>query len=90
MEVEKIEELLRTLVKPFVRAGGYSYAVYIFHWPLLVLSVWLFKDYYKASFWILLSVIILSVGFVVSISWAAEKKLQPLMASLLDQHYYAK
>lgn len=90
LKVEQMKQALRKLINPFVRTGGFSYAVYILHWPILVLFSTLFKEYYQESFGFLLCFIILYICIVITSSWAAEIKLQPLVAKIMNRHYYSK
>jgi peptidoglycan/LPS O-acetylase OafA/YrhL len=83
-----IQALLRLILNYFVGAGSFSYALYIFHWPFILLSIYLFKGYYSSNIWIFIAIIGLNIGSVFLLAWYCEVLLQPKMAKILNRFYY--
>lgn len=83
-----IQNVLRFLLKPFVSAGKFSYALYIFHWPLILLSIYFFKDYYETNILAFICILSMNICAIFLLSWYCETRLQPQMAKTLNKFYY--
>lgn len=90
MPPDVLKSLVRFLLKPFVRSGSFSYALYIIHWPMIMLSVFIYKKYSNMS--IFQMIIIVSVNLIVIflLSWYLEERLQPSIAKALNRWYYKR
>lgn len=86
----RIQTLIRILLKPFIRFGSYSYAIYIFHWPIIVLLINLFRTQIHASIVYMILSMLFAFVFIMSLSWLMEIKLQPIVAKWMDKLYYKK
>ena len=82
------QSLLRLLLLPFIKTGSFSYAVYIFHWPSIILLKYIFQNQLKDSLVMLMTVIVLNIFLVMIWSWYAEVKLQPQVAKVLNNWFY--
>lgn len=81
--------LLRLFIKPFVKTGSISYALYIIHWPLIILFIFYYKKFFYTNITSLLFIIILNVIVVFIVSYFLEKQLQPKIEKKLN-HYYSR
>jgi peptidoglycan/LPS O-acetylase OafA/YrhL len=86
--IEFIQSLLRNLLKPFIKTGRFSYAIYIFHWPFIILLRYYFEDFIKLQLSYMLIVILFNALLVFFIAWYAEVKLQPKIVRLINNKFY--
>lgn len=84
-----IQTVLRSFLKPFVGSGSFSYALYIFHWPLILFSLHLFKDYIQSNLWLFIGTISLNLISIFLLAWYCEVHLQPKIAKRLNRLYYS-
>ena len=84
-----LKEFSRFMIKPFVFSGSYSYALYIIHWPLIMLSVYLYKMFVGGSFMLLVFTISVNIIIIFMGSRYLELQIQPLIAKILNKHYYS-
>lgn len=85
-----LKKSLRALLNPFVRSGSFSYALYILHWPLITLSVFLYSKYFSSSFMVMFVLIAINILIIILTSWLLEERLQPVIARGLNKWYYKK
>lgn len=90
VKTEHIQSILRTFSSLFIKLGSFSYALYIFHWPLLILFVYYFKVLGIISITSMLCFIILFLFIINISSWWLEVKLQPRINKWLNEKYYPK
>jgi peptidoglycan/LPS O-acetylase OafA/YrhL len=81
------QNLLRLFLRPFVYMGSFSYALYIFHWPFIILIQYYFMDYVKLNIFFMLTLIFINVLLILYISWFLEVKFQPRIAKYLSKLY---
>jgi peptidoglycan/LPS O-acetylase OafA/YrhL len=86
--VSVLKSTIRRMLKPFTRSGSFSYALYIVHWPLIALSVFLSKKYYTISLPLMLSIIVVNISIIFLVSWLLEERLQPVIVRKLNKWYY--
>lgn len=84
----KFQPFIRWFLKPFTSAGSYSYALYIFHWPVLTLIIHLFQKFIFENVMQMALVTVLTLVFIFIFSWFLELKVQPLIARRLNKLYY--
>jgi len=82
--IELFRRCMRMILKPFTKAGTISYAIYIFHWPLIILTTYIFKDVMNKNLPLMLLVIGMNLMTVFLMSWYAELKLQPRIVDYLN------
>ncbi len=85
-----IKKSVRAMLNPFVRSGSFSYALYILHWPLITLSVFLYSKYFSSSFLVMSVLIAINILIIFLTSWFLEERLQPVLARGLNKWYYKK
>jgi peptidoglycan/LPS O-acetylase OafA/YrhL len=90
LPLETLRNTVRMLLGPFTRSGSFSYALYIVHWPLINLAVFLLNKYLNPSFIILFTIIMVNILIIFLTSWFLEEKLQPVLARRLNKWYYQK
>ncbi len=79
---------VRKFLNYFVRSGSFSYALYIIHWPMIMLSVFIYEKYLKASFLYMSLLISINILVIVLFSWYLEERIQPKIVKLLNRIYY--
>ncbi len=78
-----ILNILSIVLKPFVFSGAFSYAIYIFHWPFIILTQFFLIDWAELNVFNMLLVIALIISFTLLFSWFLEKKMQPRIVNSL-------
>lgn len=84
------KNLSRYLIKPFVFSGSYSYALYIIHWPLIMLSVFLYKMFEGGSVSLMVFTITINIFLIFMVSRYLELGIQPWIAKILNKYYYRR
>jgi peptidoglycan/LPS O-acetylase OafA/YrhL len=82
--------LIFWLVQKFSSTGSISYALYIIHWPIIILFIFLYKTFFEMNLVNTLSVITINIGMIFFISSLLEIKLQPIIVKISNQFYYKK
>jgi peptidoglycan/LPS O-acetylase OafA/YrhL len=82
------KNLIRLCLKPFVRSGSFSYALYISHWPIITISVFFYEKFFGASILHMSIGICLNMMVIFFLSWYLEEKLQPVIETVLNKWYY--
>jgi peptidoglycan/LPS O-acetylase OafA/YrhL len=90
INTDQIKSILRTLSSVFIDLGSFSYALYIFHWPLLILFVDYFNRLGFITVYSMLGFILFFLLLINSLSWLLEIKFQPVMNKWLNERYYRK
>ena len=85
-----LKRSVRAMLNPFVRSGSFSYALYILHWPLITLSVFLYSKFFSSSFMVMSVLIAINILIIILTSWFLEERLQPIIARGLNRWYYKK
>jgi peptidoglycan/LPS O-acetylase OafA/YrhL len=79
-----LNDMLRTMLMPFKNVGSYSYALYIFHWPLLILSAHMYKRFIANNILNLSITVVVFVITLIKISKLLELRLQPWFVYMLN------
>ncbi len=87
---EKIQALIRLLIKPFVKAGSYSYALYIIHWPLIILFKYIFLKNQVITFPAFALIVVGNVVMIFILSRFLELYLQPIFSDFFNYGLYFK
>jgi len=85
-----LKKSVRAMLNPFVRSGSFSYALYILHWPLITLAVFLYSKYFSSSFLVMFVFIAINILIIILTSWFLEERLQPVFVRYLNKVYYRK
>ena len=88
IKIAYIKSILRSISSHFIRLGTFSYALYIFHFPLLILFVYYFNKLGFHSITSMLVFIIMFLLLVNFLSWWLEVKFQPIINKWLNKKYY--
>ena len=83
-----LNNAVRKFLKYFVRSGSFSYALYIIHWPMIMLSVFIYEKFLEASFLYMSLLISTNILGIILLSWYLEEWIQPKIAKLLNRIYY--
>lgn len=84
------KRLISWLVQKFSNTGSISYALYIIHWPIIILFIFLYRTFFEMNLVNTLSVITINIGMIFFISSFLELKLQPIIVKISNQFYYKK
>ena len=83
----KVQMLIRWFLKPFIPLGSYSYAIYIYHWPILTLFIHYFNEQIHSNAIYMILITFLCFMFTLILSWYLELKAQPTIAQQMDKLY---
>lgn len=86
----KIQAFIRLFLKPFVKAGSYSYALYIIHWPLIILFKYIFLKDQEISFPVFSLIVLGNVAVIFILSRFLELRLQPIFSKFFNYGLYLK
>ena len=79
---------LRKILNPFLYFGNFSYAVYIFHWPVMIFFTNVFKSEIQTNILSMMLFIVANIAIVMLLSWYMEIKVQPIVVKALNKAYY--
>ncbi len=79
-----MQSVVRSILKPFVNSGSYSFALYIIHWPVIILFEYLIIQNAQLNFFTFLIFIFINLGVIFFISFGLELKWQPVIARKMD------
>lgn len=82
--IDYIQSIIRMFLKPFVSSGSFSYALYIFHWPLIILVNYFFVAKNQLNVFLFFTIILLNIIILFLISRYLEIGLQPKISKWLD------
>jgi len=83
----KFQKVLRVSLYPFVSIGSFSYALYIFNWPIILLFKYYFISWAELSFLNMSALIFVNFAFIFLLSWVLEMKLQQKISAQLSKMY---
>lgn len=82
--IRLLQSVVRLILKPFVKSGSYSYAIYIIHWPIIILFEYLFIQNIELNFFSFLVLIIINLAVIFLISYGLELRIQPVIARKMN------
>lgn len=82
--------IISWFVKTFSNTGSISYALYIIHWPIIILFLFLYRTFLELNLLNTLCFIIINIGMIFFISFFLENKLQPRIVKLSNRLFYKK
>jgi peptidoglycan/LPS O-acetylase OafA/YrhL len=84
INIRFLQSAIRFILKPFVKSGSYSYALYIIHWPTIILFDYLFIKNIELNFFPFLVLIIINLAVIFLFSYVLELRIQPFIARKLS------
>jgi peptidoglycan/LPS O-acetylase OafA/YrhL len=82
--IASFQSVIRMCLKPFVSSGSFSYAFYIFHWPLIILVNYFFVAKNQLNIFFFFTIILLNIIIVFVVSRYLEIRVQPKISKWLD------
>jgi peptidoglycan/LPS O-acetylase OafA/YrhL len=83
-----LRSIIVWFLRPFVITGGFSYALYIVHWPILVLVKFYFVENKDLGLFAFCALIVLSLLVMVLVSNFLERTYHPIVSKFIDSKFY--